>query len=339
MSPSTKTSGCPGSCRCPSTVTRPARSTSAPAARASSDASGEALTPAAQITVRAPTSLRSPPAAAIATVSGPTSTTVWPVSGVTPSRSSACAALRESEAGKAGSMWSVDSTSRTRDARVSIERKSRRSVSCASSAIWPAISTPVGPPPTTTNVSHACRRSSSGSTSAASNARQDPSPDVERAFERFQLGRELLPVVVAEVRIARSSRDDERVIRDRLPLIAVRQLVEDHLATLQVEARHLREQDTHVLLTPEDAAQRRTDLGGRERAGRNLVGEWLEEVEVAAVDERHLDRGPAQLAHRLQPREAASHDDDPRATIIPRCLCHATDHRRTQARPRAFARA
>ena len=36
---------------------------------------------------------------------------------------------------------------------VSIARKSRLSVRCASSAIWPAISTPVGPAPTTTKVS------------------------------------------------------------------------------------------------------------------------------------------------------------------------------------------
>ena len=126
--------------------------------------------------------------------------------------------------------------------------------------------------------------------------------------------------------------------------IAVRQRVEDHLAALQVEARHLREQDAHVLLAPEDAAQRRSDLGGRERAGRNLVGERLKEMEVAPVDERDVDRGAAQLAHRLQPREAAADDDDARATYLPRCVFHAPTigdravPARAQARPRAFAR-
>ena len=48
--------------------------------------------------------------------------------------------------------------------------KSRLSVSRASSAIWPAISTPVGPAPTTTKVSQAARRCGSASISAASNA-------------------------------------------------------------------------------------------------------------------------------------------------------------------------
>ena len=43
-------------------------------------------------------------------------------------------------------------------------------MSRASSAIWPAISTPVGPAPTITNVSQAARRSGSCSISAASKA-------------------------------------------------------------------------------------------------------------------------------------------------------------------------
>ena len=51
-------------------------------------------------------------------------------------------------------------------------RKLRRSVSRASSAICPDISTPVGPAPTTTNVSCAWRASGSSIISAASNARR-----------------------------------------------------------------------------------------------------------------------------------------------------------------------
>jgi hypothetical protein len=49
-------------------------------------------------------------------------------------------------------------------------RKFRWSARCESSAIWPAISTPVGPPPTTTKESHARRSSGSVTTSAASKA-------------------------------------------------------------------------------------------------------------------------------------------------------------------------
>ena len=53
MSPTANTSGCPGRVRSGSTSMRPARSTCAPHAAASFPASGEACTPAAQITVRA----------------------------------------------------------------------------------------------------------------------------------------------------------------------------------------------------------------------------------------------------------------------------------------------
>jgi hypothetical protein len=88
-------------------------------------------------------------------------TTFRPTSGVTPSPSSARAARADRRGGNAGRTRSAISTSRIRAARVSMVRKSRRSVSCAISAICPASSTPVGPPPTTTNVSHAARRSGS----------------------------------------------------------------------------------------------------------------------------------------------------------------------------------
>ena len=53
MSPTAKTSGWPGSVQSGSTWMRPARSHSAPEASASSFASGEAATPAAQIFVLA----------------------------------------------------------------------------------------------------------------------------------------------------------------------------------------------------------------------------------------------------------------------------------------------
>ena len=52
----------------------------------------------------------------------------------------------------------------------SILRKFRFSDRRESSAIWPAISTPVGPAPITANVSHARRSSGSSSISAISNA-------------------------------------------------------------------------------------------------------------------------------------------------------------------------
>jgi hypothetical protein len=63
-------------------------------------------------------------------------------------------------------------------------------------------------------------------------------------------------------------------------------------------------------LALQDRAKRYSDLGRRERAGRDLVGERLEEVEVLPVDKGYVDRSASEPAHRLQATETAADDDD-----------------------------
>jgi hypothetical protein len=169
MSPSASTSGWPGTERSPSTARRPARSTSIPACWASMPASGEAVTPAAQMMVRV--AMRSVLSSARRTVTlcASTSTTDSPSRPVTPRLSSERSALAERLSGKLVSTRSSASTSRMRAVRGSMLRKSPRT-SRAISAIWPAISTPVGPAPTTTKVSSSAWSAGSGSSSAASKA-------------------------------------------------------------------------------------------------------------------------------------------------------------------------
>ena len=82
------------------------------------------------------------------------------------------------------------------------------------------------------------------------------------------------------------------------------------LARVEVEVGDLGQQDADVAVALEDRAERIGDLAGRERARRNLVGERLEEMEVAAVDERDLDRRTPQLRDRLEAAETAADDDD-----------------------------
>jgi hypothetical protein len=62
------------------------------------------------------------------------------------------------------------------------------------------------------------------------------------------------------------------------------------LTPFEIEVGDLGQQDVDVAVALEDSPKRIGDLAGRERPGRDLVGERLEEMEVAAVDERHLDR-------------------------------------------------
>ena len=82
------------------------------------------------------------------------------------------------------------------------------------------------------------------------------------------------------------------------------------LVRVEVEVGDLGEEDADVAVALEDRPQRIGDLARRERAGRHLIGERLEEVEVPPVDERHLDRRTPKRERRLQPAEAAADDDD-----------------------------
>ena len=66
-------------------------------------------------------------------------------------------------------------------------------------------------------------------------------PQVERALERLQLRRVRRPLVVPEVRVRRPARHDEGVVRELDAAVAVRQLVQQDDAALEVEARHLRQ--------------------------------------------------------------------------------------------------
>jgi len=77
-----------------------------------------------------------------------------------------------------------------------------------------------------------------------------------------------------------------------------------------VHPGHLIEQDGGVLLVAQNGADRLGDIGGRQCRGRDLVQERLEEVVIVAVDHRHLDGRPGQLARRFESAEAGADDND-----------------------------
>jgi len=140
---------------------------------------------------------------------------------------------------------------------------------------------------------------------------EDAAADEQGALERLHLGGMGAPLVVAEVGVVRAARDDQRVIGDRLRCRQAGDRSEDHLAPLEIEALDLGEQYAHVAVALEDGPQRIRDLARRQRAGRHLVGQRLEQVEVAPVDERDLHGCGPQPACRLESAEAAADDDDP----------------------------
>ncbi len=119
-----------------------------------------------------------------------------------------------------------------------------------------------------------------------------------------------LPLGMAEVGVARTGGDDEGVVRELAAVAAVRESAEEDPPALEVEPVDLGEHDARVPLVLDDRPQRVRDLGRRERAGGDLVGERLEEGVVLPVDERDRNRRAPEVADGLEPSESTSDDDD-----------------------------
>ena len=161
--------------------------------------------------------------------------------------------------------------------------------------------------------------------------RQQPRAHDQRALERLHLGGDLGPLVVAEVGVAGPGRDDQGVVGQRRGRLQAAGRSERDLARLEVEARHLGEQHAHVAVAAEQHAKRIGDLSGRQRPGGDLVGQGLEQMEVAPVDERDVHRRVAQPLDGVDAGEPATDDDDPVA--IAHAFTEATKPRTSAAAP------
>ena len=122
---------------------------------------------------------------------------------------------------------------------------------------------------------------------------QDAPPHIERLTDRLETGRVRRPRVVTEVGVRHAGGDDQIVI---LRLAAL----EQHAATLDVDALDGRHPDGDVLLTPEQLSDRRRDVRGGQRRGSDLIEQRLEQVVVGAVDQRDADVGSPQRGRRCR---------------------------------------
>jgi hypothetical protein len=135
---------------------------------------------------------------------------------------------------------------------------------------------------------------------------QDLAPDARRVVDRLESRGVARPFVVAEELMPGPGGHDQRVVGYRA---AVGQL---DLTLDRVEPDRLAQQDRGVVISAEDAAQRLGDVAGRDRAGGDLVQQRLEDVVVAPIDEGQVDAlVTTQPTRRVQPAEAAAHDEDP----------------------------
>jgi hypothetical protein len=136
-------------------------------------------------------------------------------------------------------------------------------------------------------------------------------PGVLDGLHPWRVRREL---VLAEVGVCGTARDDERVV-GQLERPPVRGGGQHHLV-LEVQVVHVREQRAGVALLLDDAAQGRRDEPRRQDAGRDLVQQRLEQVVVGAV--HHGDLDVVLLRQRpgdVEPPEPAAHDHDPVALV------------------------
>ena len=102
-----------------------------------------------------------------------------------------------------------------------------REVSRAISAMAPAISTPVAPPPTMTKVSRRRRSSASSAEFGPLEGEQNAAADAGRVLDVFEARRELRPFVMAEIGMGRAGGDHQMVEVDRLGIGAQQLLAAD----------------------------------------------------------------------------------------------------------------
>jgi len=107
---------------------------------------------------------------------------------------------------------------------------------------------------------------------------------------------------VTEIRVRRAGAHDHRIEVDR---IAVRQA---HLLRVLVDRRDLGHQHRRIALPAQDVAQRRGDVGRRQTRRRDLVEQRLEQMMVAAIDQRDAHLRAREIARGPQARESATDD-------------------------------
>src|SRR5215472_12580091 len=163
---------------------------------------------------------------------------------LTPASASERRATSDSDWGNAGSSRGPACSKMISAVAGSKLRKSFSIPTRESSAMAPASSTPVGPPPTMTKVSSRRRSTSLAATSACSKAY--PTPDKSCVFHALEAWRKGCPGVFTEVAMRRAGRDDEVVVGYAEP-------IGQHLAPLSVDAGHCRQHHLGIELVAENS--------------------------------------------------------------------------------------
>jgi len=136
---------------------------------------------------------------------------------------------------------------------------------------------------------------------------EDPAAQLEGVVDRLHPGGELRELVVAEVGLPGTRRDEQGVVGgDRL---AVEHAGGDGPGG-QVDVRDVAEEDPGVALVREHLTGRGRDLSLGEDAGRHLVEQRLEQVVGCLRDQRDVDVGTLERLRAEESAETRTDDDD-----------------------------
>ena len=132
--------------------------------------------------------------------------------------------------------------------------------------------------------------------------------DLQGILDGLEARCESFPLGIAEIRVRRPGCEHE-VVEGHLASV-----VEPHDLRLAVDVDDLAEYDVDVQLLGHDRADRLGDVGRSEAGSGDLVEQRLEEMVVAAVDQRQPNVGVCQPSRRSDPTEAATDDHHVRSS-------------------------
>ena len=141
---------------------------------------------------------------------------------------------------------------------------------------------------------------------------QNAAADQGGVVDRFEPWRQPRPVIVAEIGVLRSGRQDQVIVALVRPKAGL-----DPLPS-HIDADDLVEQYRGVLLIAQNSSDRLRNIGRGQRGCRYLVKERLEQMVIATVNHRHIDRCARELAGRLKPTKAGPDDHDTRPAAVTR---------------------
>ena len=131
---------------------------------------------------------------------------------------------------------------------------------------------------------------------------EDPSADLQCVLDGLEAGSVRLPVVVTEVGVRGAGGEHEMIEADH------RAVVERHVRLARIDVRHFAEEHADIGLIGQHRPDRCRDVGRIQTRRRHLVEQRLEEVVVAAVDQRDPNRRIGEPSRRRQPAETSADD-------------------------------